>query len=686
MDVESWDNLPEQKLHTPPRFFHHEALFESLGSSKTIDKTDLTNIINHIHFTGGHLFVLMQHPLYEDKLLACAHPEPCIDDQLTLRLDASYDLCKLESYKPIHLVIKSNQSFIAAPIGEITCNKTGFTIQLHELSYELNTRKVNRYACRNISAEIMQGDFAASGELVDFSPVAFRIRANSDAFKHNSWFNPETQVSVRLYFSGKIVYSGFCRCIRLLEEYNVPKEIVFAVKSDHISRFQTKKIRNPRKHINPPMAAMFEHPLIRKKIRRDIFDISTSGFSIRDEADDDVLMPGMMISDLSILLAGVSIATCSVQVIYRQEGDKYIKYGIAILDMDIQSYSRINHIIGINSDIHISVSTEIDMDSLWGFFFKTGFVYPAKYALCQAYREKFKQTYRKLYQDNPEIAGHITYEKNGRIYGHISTIRAYERSWLIHHHAAMPFEKTLPGFVVLKQMMIFLNGIYQLASAKTDYVICYFRPENKFPDRVFGGFARELDNPGACSLDLFAYLKLPAISSEKDFPDETFIRKSTPVDLWELEQFYRHNSGGLLMKILNTGSGNSSDESLEKIYERLGLLRSWQIFSLIHKDNLKAVFIVEQSDLAINMSDLLNCIKVLVIDSNWFSPELLFIAATKLGTVYNLDNITLLVYPAAYIESSGISCKKHYQLWIKDTRYSGQFMDYVQGKFRVKYE
>ena len=140
------------------------------------------------------------------------------------------------------------------------------------------------------------------------------------------------------------------------------------------------------------------------------------------------------------------------------------------------------------------------------------------------------------------------------------------------------------------------------------------------------------------------------------------------------------------MKILNTGSGNSSDESLEKVYERLGLLRRWQIFSLIHKDNLKAVFIVEQSYLAINMSDLLNCIKVLVIDSGWFSPDLLFIAATKLGTVYNLDNITLLVYPAAYIESSGISCKKHYQLWIKDTRYSGQFMDYVHDKFRVKYE
>lgn len=686
MDVESRENLSEQKQYTAPRFFHHEELFDLIESSKTVNKADLVNIINHIHFTGRDLFILLQHPFYQDKLFVRAHIEPCIENQLTLRLDVSYKPYKLDSYKPVHLIIKNNQSLIFTPISEILCSGADYTIPLPERSYFLNRRMMRRYSARDISAELMQSDFAASGELMDFSPSAFRIRAGSDAFKHNSWFNPDVPALVRLYCGGKTVYSGFCRCMRMLEEFNVPKEIVFAAESDHISRFQIKKIRNPRRHITPPMSAVFEHPFIRKKVRRDIFDISITGFSIDAEPDNDILMPGMTIPDISIRFAGISIAVCSVQVIYRRVSEKNIRYGAAILDMDVHSYNRINHVIGFNADPHISVSTDIDMDSLWEFFFRTGFVYPDKYSSCQAYREKFKETYRKLYQENPEIAGHITYENNGRIYGHISTIRAYERSWLIHHHAAMPVEKTLPGFLVLKQMMLFLHGMYQLTSAKMDYVICYFRPENKFPDRVFGGFARELDNPDACSLDLFAYIKLPAVSSEKDFPDETYIRESTPVDLWELEQFYRHNSEGLLMKILHPVNGNSCGESLEKIYEHLGLLRRWRIYSLIHKENLKAVFIVEQSDLAINMSELLNCIKIMVIDSEWFSPDILFIAATKLGNVYNLDNITLLVYPSDIAKSIGNYYKKQYYLWITDMRYSNQFMDYVQGKFRVKYE
>ena len=124
----------------------------------------------------------------------------------------------------------------------------------------------------------------------------------------------------------------------------------------------------------------------------------------------------------------------------------------------------------------------------------------------------------------------------------------------------------------------------------------YFRPENKFPDRIFGGFARDFNNPKACSIDLFSYLTLPVASSEECLPNGWLLRESIPVDLWELEQFYKHNSGGLLLNILRFGEPASGDESLEKVFERLGFLRRWRIYSLIHQDHLKAVFIVDQSD------------------------------------------------------------------------------------------
>ena len=102
-----------------------------------------------------------------------------------------------------------------------------------------------------------------------------------------------------------------------------------------------------------------------------------------------------------------------------------------------------------------------------------------------------------------------------------------------------------------------------------------------------------------------------------------------------------------MLNILRTGESDPGDESLEKVFERLGFLRKYRIYSLMYQDQLKAVFIVDQSDLAINMSNLLNCIKVLTTDPSGLPPELLSVAVSKLGSVYNLDKITLLLYPAS---------------------------------------
>ena len=327
---------------------------------------------------------------------------------------------------------------IIVPFNLLRSDNKSFTIQLPEKSYALNQRQSQRYPCRDVRAELIQSDFVVSGELMDFSPTAFRIKADLEAREHNCWFNPDAPASIRFFCNEKLIYSELCRCIRQQNCNNISKEIVFTSDSNHNSRFTAKKIRNPRRQLSPPLTAVFMHPFFKKRIQRDIFDISTTGFSIRDKPDDEVFMPGMMIPDLSILLAGILIAKCTVQIIYRRIEEKNIRYGVAILDMDIHSYSRINHILGINSDSKISVSTKVDTDALWDFFFQAGFIYPEKYGFCQAHRKKFIETYRKLYQENPEIARHVTYNKNGRIYGHISMIRAYERTWLIQHHASMP--------------------------------------------------------------------------------------------------------------------------------------------------------------------------------------------------------------------------------------------------------
>jgi hypothetical protein len=686
-NIKDLKELSAGKSFLPPWIFQHGDLIDTLESAQPLKQEKLINKINYINFMDGHVFVLLRHPKYDEGVFAKAYPEICLGSELTCLWDKCYAGFNLQNYCFQYMIVVEDQTIILVPATLIAANNERFTIQLPEKGYPLSKRRIIRFACQNVAAELMQRGFFAKGEVMDFSPVTFRMKVHSEKPSSYHYFNPDVLSAIRLTSNDKILFSGNCHCIRQNHDF-LSWEIVLAPPNEHVNRFQTRKIRHPRREIFPSPIASFEHPFFKRKIQREISNISITGFSVNDEADSGVLMPGMIIHDLSIVYAGELKMSCTAQVIYRRtENENKIFCGIAILDMDIHSYSRLNRILSLNMDPHAHISTEVDMDALWEFFFDTGFIYPKKYKLFQHHREEFKNTYKKIYQENPEIAMHLTYERNGRIYGHMSMIRAYERGWMIHHHAARRMEKKRPGLLVLKQMMLFLYGMYHLPSVKMDYIICYFRPENEFPNLIFGGFARDMNNQQICSLDLFSYVTFPVGVPQNQLPHGWVLNESTNIELWELEQFYKHSSGGLLLNVLDLPRKDFADESLEDVARRLGFVRKWKAYSLANNGCLKAFLIVNQSDVGVNLSELLNGIKAIVVDPEGLPWELLYIAVANLTGVYQLENIPLLIYPSSYTESKNISYEKNYHLWILNAlHHPNEFVEYMQKNFGINYE
>jgi hypothetical protein len=257
----------------------------------------------------------------------------------------------------------------------------------------------------------------AKGELLDFNPMGFRIRVTPEASCSFQWFNSDELATVHLRNEQQILFSGACECIRQrggLRE----REIVLTPSGEGISRFKKSKVRNPRQQLQPSPTVIFNHPFLNTRVQFEISDISTSGFSVYEKADEAVLLFGMIIPELVIDFAGTSRLKCSAQVIYRRnEKEKGIRCALAILDMDIKTYTRLTNILGSALDPNVHISNEINSNAMWEFLFESGFIYPKKYRLIKSYREDFKKTYRKLYQESPEIARHITYERNGQIPG-----------------------------------------------------------------------------------------------------------------------------------------------------------------------------------------------------------------------------------------------------------------------------
>lgn len=679
------EGRPEHRPLEAPAFFRHRDLLDACASAKVMLQQELVNLIHYLHFSDRSLFALLLHPHRDEWLLIKVHPEPCLHHTLTCRWGDSYAHYRLASYRLAYLVVPHDRFVVVVPVQKIDDGEGVFSLPLPETAYVLNQRCAQRFECRDIAAELVQNGVIAHGELVDFSSRAFRININPATFRIKSWFNPDIPAWVRLFSGRETFFCGSCRCIRR-QENGLAGDIALAAAEERAVRFQPRKIRNPRRQITPALSAVFEHPLVGRKIQRNICDLSTTGFSISDHSEESVLMPGMIIPNLSILHMGMTVAFCTVQVIYRRALENQVHYGVGILDMSIHSYSRINHILGVHADPHVCVSSEVDMEALWEFFFQTGFIYPKKYHAFQAQRKHYIETYRKLYQDSPDVARHITYEENGKIYGHMSMVRAYERTWLIQHHAARPMMgNRLPGYVILRHMILFLHGAYTLPSAKMDYVTCFYRPDNKFPERVFGGFARDLNNPRRCSLDLFAYLTIDPKEPSSPLPKGWMLRRISFAEAWDLENFYRHQSGGMFIDVLKRAP-DPGETSLCETSRQHGFMREWFLFGLFQAGRMICAMIVNRSDFGVNLSELLNSITVMVLEQDSLETDVLFSALHQLAAVYDIDKVPVLIYPDAYAGNKGLAREKQYNMWITDMQHSNLFLEFVQKKFRMSYE
>jgi hypothetical protein len=281
------------------------------------------------------------------------------------------------------------------------------------------------------------------------------------------------------------------------------------------------------------------------------------------------------------------------------------------------------------------------------------------------------------------MARHFIYQDKGRILGHMATIRFYNNSWMIHHHAASRTSFTMAGLVVLDQIGKFIIDSHRLYSTKMNFVFCYYRVENKFPAVVFGGASRNIDDPKGCSLDTFFYFHFRRTSyMETEAAPPWRLVKANEEDLSELKNFYEYNSGGLMLAAFEIEPDSTDINELAEVYTKAGLKRKRYLFSLKRDNVLKAIFILNISDVGLNLSELTNSITVIVIDPDKLSKKVFYSALSSKLKKFKQNEIPVLIYPDSYGEAAGISPEKAYNLWILNMKYTDRYLSYIHRAFR----
>jgi hypothetical protein len=370
-------------------------------------------------------------------------------------------------------------------------------------------------------------------------------------------------------------------------------------------------------------------------------------------------------------------------VVYRkafenENNKRMIKCGIAFLDMKSSDHIRLLSLLHQTNNKNFYICNDVDMDELWSFFFKSGFIYPKKYSFIHENKNRIQATYKKLYNNESNIARHFTWQSRGEILGHMSMLRFYQNTWLIQHLAAIVSKDQLKvGIEILNQIGAYAYDSHRLFSSHMDYLICYFRPENHFPNHFFGGVAKNIQDSKICSIDAFAYFhyrKSSKISS--DLPEKWDLEKCKYSDLSDLEIFYEQLSGGLMLDALDLIPEDlemSDRHDLASEYTKIELKRERRLYSLKHDNVVKAVMMLNISNFAVNMSDLTNCISIFVLDSENLAKELIYSAISLLSEKFKEKKFPILLFPLSYADAHTLKYEKTYNLWALDMQHTDDY-------------
>jgi hypothetical protein len=654
---------------------------------RTVAKSHLVNRLNYLNFQDLTILVQLRHVSYDNTVFLRARPQPCAGERLECVWAEVPGLSQLlNNYRFDYLLIPDGKKYLLVKSDQVTVNEQGVNLVLPVTCHEFQERRIKRHAVDGITVQIVQHGAQFRGEVVDFTPVSLRITGNAVAPATLQWFNPESPLNVRLLKAKSLLYSGSCRVLtQSLDEQSI--SLVLMVLNSNVHRYKSKRYRNIRQELVPSPNIVFEHPLIGKRINLKIVDLSGTGFAVEENEGESVLLPGLILPELKISFAqGVSVR-CTVQVVFRNPqgergaGERSMRCGIAILNMEIRDHVKLLSLLHQVENRKSYVCTDVDLDDLWDFFFETGFIYPGKYAHFQANKEKIKKIYAKLYGKNPQIARHFIYMDRGAILGHMAMVRFYRDSWMIHHHAARKTVTIKAGLAVLDQVSHYLNELENFSFAHLRFVYCYYRPDNKFPNRVFGGFARQHREPQVCSEDIFAYWRHSSTGKgPAPFPEGWELAAGTQFDLNELGNFYRFASGGLMTDAFDLRHGDPEDE-LAREYRGLGFKKEKRYYALRKNGSLKAFILVNCTDAGFNMADLTNCVTVMVLDQE-LPRALLELSLEQASLNYEGGEMPVLAYPLSYLEGEGIPFEKLYVLWILNLQYSDSYFEYCEGMFR----
>lgn len=259
----------------------------------------------------------------------------------------------------------------------------------------------------------------------------------------------------------------------------------------------------------------------------------------------------------------------------------------------------------------LRVAHDVTFDDIWTLLLDSGFLYPEKVARLEPVLPSIQQTVRKLLLANGNLMATAVMRNEKTLEAHMSILRWCEQTWIVQHLAALPMSAR--RLCASAQLTL---GFTQYGQLRPDIVWSkmYFRPNNLWPARVFGGYAKRITGPATSDLRTFHYLVAPTAASSSRLSAGIEVRAGGQEDKVMIEDWFTARGRTVEVQANQLQASCDGLEKLSQEYEQAGLLRRRE--SIIAERNGRATgfALLEIASLGMNFSELTNSFTVHLMD------------------------------------------------------------------------
>ena len=356
-----------------------------------------------------------------------------------------------------------------------------------------------------------------------------------------------------------------------------------------------------------PIMVELSTPLFVAPLLRPIRDLSSTGFSFDVNLKYDLFPVGMHFSQIVISSGGQKFQCRGrIKNLTAYPGrKKTLRCGVEFEDLTEKTRVALTDFVMRSRFPGIEDGRTVGFDEWLQFFRDTGFFSPEKAAALEPLMPEVKRMYESLTARPTKLFKSVVAREGGKVVGHMSGLRAYSKTWMFHHLAALPGNNV--GHLVS------LGGNECFDQGEHEYFKAWFHSDVRWPNRVFGGMAKKVNDAHLSELRRYSHFVLPTTWSCEP-PAGVQVIEAVGNDLSVVERHFVKSEKGLLLRADDLTRAELNLNTVNASYRTLGMQRRRRVFLALRNDTPVGIGLAEVSSPGLNLSEGLSSFRLYLID------------------------------------------------------------------------